>query len=328
MIKKDAFDSKGGQNRMLSNFVIALEAVLPIFIIMGVGMLIRHQGLVDEYDVKKMNKTVFAVFFPVLMFSNLYGKDIHGAVDGKLMLFSVLTVLLVYGLTVAFVVHIEKNQKTRGAMIQAIYRSNFVIMGIPIVSNIYGGDNLILPSVMITVVVPIYNVLAVITLEVFRGGKPNALHILKQLAKNPLILGALAGILAVLIDLRLPQVLENAVSSMAGVATPMALLTLGAFFDFKSIAKRKKDIAICVIGRLIAVPAVGVIAGILLGFRDVALVTLIAIFASPSAVSSFPMAQEMDSDAELAGDAVVFSSMFACFTMFIWIFAAKSLGLF
>ena len=313
---------------MLSNFVIALEAVLPIFIIMGVGMLIRHQGLVDEYDVKKMNKTVFAVFFPVLMFSNLYGKDIHGAVDGKLMLFSVLTVLFVYGLTVAFVVHIEKNQKTRGAMIQAIYRSNFVIMGIPIVSNIYGGENLILPSVMITVVVPIYNVLAVITLEVFRGGKPNALHILKQLAKNPLILGALAGILAVLADLHLPQVLENVVSSMAGVATPMALLTLGAFFDFKSIAKRKKDIAICVIGRLIAVPAVGVVAGILLGFRDVALVTLIAIFASPSAVSSFPMAQEMDSDAELAGDAVVFSSMFACFTMFVWIFAAKSLGLF
>ena len=67
---------------------------------------------------------------------------------------------------------------------------------------------------------------------------------------------------------------------------------------------------------------------ILLGFRDVELVTLIAIFASPSAVSSFPMAQQMDSDAELAGDAVVFSSMFSCFTIFLWIFAAKSLGLF
>ena len=122
--------------------------------------------------------------------------------------------------------------------------------------------------------------------------------------------------------------LENVVSSMAGVATPMALLTLGAFFDLKSVARRKKDIAICVVGRLVVAPAIGVTAGMLLGFRDVALVTLIAIFASPSAVSSFPMAQEMDSDAELAGDAVVFSSMFSCITMFIWIFIAKSLGLF
>ena len=142
------------------------------------------------------------------------------------------------------------------------------------------------------------------------------------------VLGAVAGIFAVLIDLRLPQVLEGVVSSMAGVATPMALLTLGAFFDFQSIANRKKDIAICVIGRLAVVPAIGLTVGILLGFRAIELVTLIAIFASPSAVSSFPMAQQMDSDAELAGDAVVFSSMFSCFTMFLWIFAAKSLGLF
>ena len=328
MIRKDTFDSKGEQNRMLSNFIIALEAVLPIFIIMGIGMLIRRKGLVDAHDVKKMNQTVFMVFFPVLMFSNLYGKDIRGAIEGKLMTFGVLAVLSVYALTVAVGMKLRKDPKTRGAMIQAIFRSNFVIMGISIVSNIFGGDELILPSVMITVIVPIYNVLAVVTLEVFRGSKPNFAHVLKQIASNPMLLGAVAGIFAVLIDLRLPQVLEGMVSSMAGVATPMALLTLGAFFDFQSIANRKKDIAICVIGRLAVVPAIGLTVGILLGFRDVELVTLIAIFASPSAVSSFPMAQQMDSDAELAGDAVVFSSMFSCFTMFLWIFAAKSLGLF
>ena len=301
---------------MLSNFIIALEAVLPIFMIMGIGMLIRRKGLVDAHDVKKMNQTVFMVFFPVLMFSNLYGKDIRGSIEGKLMTFGVLAVLSVYALTVAVVMRLRKDPKTRGAMIQAIFRSNFVIMGIPIVSNIFGGDELILPSVMITVIVPIYNVLAVVTLEVFRGSKPNFAHVLKQIASNPMLLGAVAGIL------------EGVVSSMAGVATPMALLTLGAFFDFQSIANRKKDIAICVIGRLAVVPAIGLTVGILLGFRDVELVTLIAIFASPSAVSSFPMAQQMDSDAELAGDAVVFSSMFSCFTMFLWIFAAKSLGLF
>lgn len=313
---------------MFSNFVIALEAVLPIFIIMGVGMFVRKQGLVDDYDVRKMNKVVFDVFFPVLMFSNLYGKDISHSLDVRLMVFAVTAVLIIYALTVVFVMKIEKNQKTRGAMIQAIYRSNFVIMGIPVVANIFGDEYLTLPSVMITVIVPIYNVLAVITLEVFRGGKPNAVHILKQLAKNPLILGALAGLISVIFDWHFPSVIESTISSMSGVATPMALLTLGAFFDLKSVGKRKKDIAICVAGRLAVIPAVALTAAILLGFRDIEFVTLIAIFTSPSAVSSFPMAQEMDSDAELAGDAVVFSSMFACFTMFIWIFASKSLGLF
>ena len=313
---------------LANNFLVAAQAVLPIFIIMGVGVLIRHFGIVDEAEVKKINKLNFVVFFPVLMFANLYGKDISRAVDARLMIFGVAAVLAIYALTVFAVMHITKEPKTRGAMIQAIYRSNFVIMGIPIVENIFGSENLALTAVMVTVIVPLYNVLAVITLEVFRGGKPSALHIFKAIAKNPLILGALAGILAVVTGLKLPATLENVVSSMSGVATPLALLTLGAFFDIRSALKREKEIFICVAGRLIVVPAIGLAAGIFMGFRGVALVTLIAIFASPAAVSSFPMAQEMDSDYELAGDAVVFSSGAACFTMFLWIFALKSMGMF
>lgn len=225
---------------MLSNFIIALEAVLPIFMIMGIGMLIRRKGLVDAHDVKKMNQTVFTVFFPVLMFSNLYGKDIRGSIEGKLMTFGVLAVLSVYALTVAVVMRLRKDPKTRGAMIQAIFRSNFVIMGIPIVSNIFGGDELILPSVMITVIVPIYNVLAVVTLEVFRGSKPNFAHVLKQIASNPMLLGAVAGIFAVLIDLRLPQVLEGVVSSMAGVATPDGAFDAGRVLRFSEHREPQK----------------------------------------------------------------------------------------
>ena len=320
--------SRGGVGRVLSNFIIAVEAVLPIFIIMGVGMLIRRKGMVDEYDVKKMNKTVFTVFFPALMFSNLYGKDVKGALDGRLMGFGVGMVLFIYFLTFLFVIKTEKNHKTRGAKIQAIFRSNFVIMGIAIVSNIFKGQDLTLTAVMITTIVPLYNVLAVVTLEVFRGERPKFVNVIKQLAKNPMLLGALAGIAAVVVGLKLSEIIEDTITSMANVATPMSLLTLGAFFDFKSIKNRKKDIMICVVGRLAVVPLIGITTGILLGFRGMALVTLIAIFASPSAVSSFPMSQQMNSDYELAGDTVVFSSLFSCFTMFLWIFILKSMGLF
>ena len=315
-------------NTLASNFFVAARAVLPIFIIMGVGMLVRHAGLVNEAEVRKINKLNFVVFFPVLMFTNLCGKNVSDAINIRLMIFGVAGVLISYGLTILIVMRITKERKTQGAMIQAIYRSNFVIMGIPIVSNIFGSEDLTLTSVMVTVIVPLYNVLAVITLEVFRGRKPDFLHILKQIAKNQLLLGAVAGIISVLTDLKLPSVLENVAASMAGVATPLALLTLGAFFDLHSAMKRRKDIFICVFGRLIAVPALGLTAGVLMGFRGVALVTLIAIFASPTAVSAFPMAQEMDSDYELTGDAVVFSSGAACFTMFLWIFVLKSMGMF
>ena len=313
---------------MLSNFTVAAEAVLPMFCIMAVGILIRKRNLVSEDDVRHLNKMTFMVFFPILMFSNLYGQNIAGVISGKLIAFGIVAILIIFGITTLFVVRTEKNPKTRGAMIQAIYRSNFVIMGIPIVSNIFGSENLALTSVMITVIVPIYNVLAVITLEIFRGGKVSFSHIVVNILKNPLIIGAIAGIVSVVIGLKVPAFLEKTIESMAAVATPMALLMLGASFDISSLARCKKDLLLCVIGKLIIVPAIGLSTGALLGFRGVAMVTLIAIFASPTAVSSYPMAQQMESDDELAGNAVIFSSLFSCVTMFMWIFLLKCMGFF
>jgi hypothetical protein len=227
-----------------------------------------------------------------------------------------------------FVLKIEKRNKTRGAMIQAIYRSNFVIMGIPVVSNIYGGGNLATTALAITVIVPLYNILAVTVLEVFRGGKPNPVHILKGIAKNPLIIGAVLGALTIPFQIQLPSVIESALYSLKEVATPMALIVLGASLNWKSIEASRRNLTICVAGRLLVVPAIALTIGALLGIRDVAFVTLIAIFASPTAVSSYTMAEQMESDGALAGNCVIFSSALASLTMFGWIFLFKSLGFF
>ncbi len=299
-----------------------------MFILMGVGMLVKRYRLLGAEEVRHLNHMVFVVFFPVMMFRNLYGSDIKEALDGKLIAFGVAAVLIEYLITLLVVLRVEKEPKSRGAMIQAIYRSNFVIMGIPIAVNMFGHGNLAVTAMMVSVIVPIYNILAVATLEVFRGGKPDPVNILKKLATNPLILGAAAGIIAVLGEIKLPSVLETVVSDMSAVATPMALVILGASFNFSSIERCRKNLVICVIARLIVVPAAGLGAAAFFGFRGIAFVTLIAIFASPTAVSSFTMAETMESDSELAGNCVVFSSAFACFTMFFWIFLYKNLGMF
>ena len=262
------------------------------------------------------------------MFSNLYGAEISSAFDAKLIVFSVVMVLAVFFSAMAVVIKVEKENHNRGAMIQAIYRSNFVIMGIPVVSNIFGGENLSTTAVAITIIVPLYNVLAVIVLEIFRGGKPSAAHILKGIVTNPLILGALAGALTIPLQLKLPEFLESTIFSMKEVATPMALLVLGATLNKKSLSHSKRNLAICVIGRLIVVPAIALSLGAWIGLRDVAFVTLIAVFASPTAVSSYTMAEQMDSNGELAGNCVVFSSALASLTLFFWIFLFKSLGMF
>lgn len=282
----------------------------------------------NETEVKKLNKLVFHVFFPCLMFRNIYGAEIEDAVDLKMIVYGVVMILLVYFTSMAVVVKIEPSNRSRGAMIQAIYRSNFVILGLPIAANLFGGEKLTTTAVAVTIVVPLFNVLAVVVLEIFRGGKPDPVKILKGIARNPLIIGAVLGILTVVFQIQLPQLAVDVIDQLKDVATPLALVTLGMSLNLKEMGAEKRNLIICVLGRLVIVPGIALIGAALLGIRGVAFVTLLAVFASPCAVSSFTMAEQMDSDAELAANAVVLSSAFACITMFLWIFLFKSLGMF
>ena len=313
---------------MLQNFIIALKAVAPMFIIMAVGVLLKHNNFMNETEVKKLNKLVFNVFFPCLMFSNIYGADIGEAFDLKLIVFTVSMILAVFLVTMVIIVRIEPSNKSRGAMIQAIYRSNFVIMGLPIVSNIFGGEKLATTALAVTIVVPIFNVLAVVVLEIFRGGKPSPVHIVKGIARNPLIIGAILGILTVLLKIQLPAIAVDVIGQLKNVATPLALVTLGMSLNLKNFGAMKRNLIICVLGRLVIVPGIALTLAALVGIRGVSFVTLIAVFASPTAVSSFTMAEQMDSDGPLAANAVVCSSALASLTLFGWIFLFKNLGMF
>ena len=312
----------------MNNFIVAAEAVLPMFLMMGIGLLVKKNKLLSEIEVKHLNRMVFVIFFPILMFSNLYYSDVSTSLNWEFVVFSIAGILTIYLIATLLTLKIEKNNRSRGAMIQAIYRSNFVIMGIPVVSNIFGDENLGMTAVMVSIVVPIFNILAVVTLEIYRGGKPKLQNIILEIIKNPLIVGALIGILAVAINLKLPVILETVVTDMASVATPLALVVLGASFNVKSLGRCRRNLVISVLGKLVVGPAICLSIAVLLGFRSVELVTMIAIFATPTAVSSFTMAEHMDSDGELASNSVVFSSAFSCITMFLWIFLFKSLGMF
>jgi len=313
---------------MLSNFIISLEAVLPMFILMVIGFFVRKKRLMEPEEIKKLNHMVFIVFFPAMMFHNLYGTEIQESFNLKLIVFAVVSIALIYTGSVLVTLAIEKNPKSRGAMIQGLYRSNFVIMGLPIAINMFGHGNSGVTAMVVAVIVPLFNVLAVVTLETFRGGRPDPCQVLKKIAANPLILGALAGILTVLLDIRLPQVLVSVVDDMAKTATPLALVILGASIDFSSLRKSSRNLLVVVLGRLVVIPALGLTAAVFAGFRDIEFVTLIAMFAAPTAVSSFTMAESMDSDGQLAGSIVIFTTAFACFTMFLWIFLFKNLGMF
>lgn len=313
---------------MLQNFLVCLNAVVPLILYLVVGMMIRKFNILTEEDVRKFNRMVFVALFPALMFENLYSADISEAFDLPLIIGACLFVLAVFGMAWVLVCRIEPSDRSRGAMIQAIYRSNFVLMGLPVTENIFGHGNVSSTAALIMFVVPLYNVLAVILLEYFRGGKANPKDVAKKVVTNPIIVGAMTAIIAIVFHVHVPESINQTISGMCNATTPMAMILLGASFQMSSIKGSHRNLAICVSGRLLVVPAVGLTVAALLGVRGVEFVSLIAMLAAPPAVSSYTMAEAMDSDGELAGNAVIFATPLSCFTMFLWLFLFKSLGLF
>ncbi|MCR5439198.1 MAG: AEC family transporter [Selenomonas sp.] len=313
---------------MLSNLFVAIGAVVPMFCLILIGVFVKRTKMLTDEELVHTNRMVFRVFFFCMMFYNIYTTDLSATFRPGLMLFGGLGVIAVFLLATLFVCKFEPSNKRRGAMIQAIFRSNFVLMGIPLVSNIFGEDQLALPTMMIAIVVPIYNVVAVFVLETFRGGRFYLPGILLGVLKNPMILGAIAAVVFLLVGVPVPAPVLKPIKQVAAATTPVALIILGASFKGSSFHAHVKQLVACVAARLILVPAVMIGLAIYLGFRGMELITLTAIFASPCAVASFAMAQQMGSDADLAGNCVVYTSALSCLTLFGWVFALKSLGLF
>lgn len=312
----------------MENLMISANAVLPMCLIMALGYGTRRLGWIRREEIFAINKIAFRIFLPCLLYYNVYCSDLSGSFDPLLMAYAVGGVLLTFGLSLGYTLLTEKLPERRGVMIQGMFRSNYVIMGIPVATALLGSDQLGTVSILIAVVVPLFNMLAVVVLEVFRGQKPKPLHVLGQIVKNPLVIASALGILTLAAGIRLPHILERTIQNVSAIASPLQLFLLGAFFQFSGLKTYRRELVTVSAAKLIVSPGPFLGLGALLGFRGVAFVSLIGIFASPTAVNSFTMAQQMGGDAELAGDIVVTTSAVSILTMFLWIFLFKSLGMF
>ena len=243
------------------------------------------------------------------------------------MLFSVLGVVGLFLLLLLVIPLLEKDPKKRGVMIQGIFRSNFALFGLPLAISLCGEEKSGPTALLVALIVPVYNVLAVLALEIYRGGKPNNLKILKGIVTNPLIIASLIGVILNILPFSLPESIVKACSDIGKVATPLSLVALGGSFVISEVRKNLRALLIVLLGKLIISPLLLVAIAVLLGFRDETLVPVMIMFGAPIAVSSYPMAQQMDGDGELAGQLVVLSSALCILTIFLWIFALKQLGL-
>ena len=311
----------------MENFIVCLNAVTPIFVIIALGYLARCLGDIKQEDVFRINRLAFRYFMPVMVFYNIYVSDLAASFNVKLLCFALFGVLAEWFISLQIVKRAERRPERQGVIIQALYRSNFVIIGLPLAQQLMpAGSDFGCVVILLATVIPLYNVLAVITLEHFGGVKKSRLGLVADIFKNPMIVGTIVGILFQLLKLRLPSGLEHAVAQVANATSPLMLFLLGGFFEFGDLRNDLKTVSFIVIGRLIVIPAVMLGLACLLGFRGVEFASLLGAFASSAAIASFTMAQQMGGDAKLAGNAVVATSALCSLTLFMWAMIFKTLG--
>ena len=311
----------------MENFILSFNVVTPLFIIMSLGYYLKYIKLLDKQTLNVMNSVCFKVFLPILLFFNIYQSDVKSSFNINLITFSVSSIVILFVVLCFLIPKIEKDNKKRGVMIQGIFRSNFVIFGMPIATSIYGEGNIGTTALLIAVIVPLFNLLSVISLELFRDGEINLKKILKGIITNPLIIASAIGILFVTLNITLPTFIEKSVSDIAKIATPLSLILRGGSFSFSHIKEYLNHTIIIVFNKLIFVPLIFIPIAIKLGFRGIELLTILLIFAAPVAVSTFQMSKQMDGDSTLAEQSIVFTCLFCIPTVFLWILTLKQLSL-
>lgn len=325
----------------MTDLLFAINATAPIVLMVAVGYLLKRLGMLDGDVARVLNKLVFRVFLPAMLFLNMYKIESLAAVEFGFVWYTLIATVLLFGVAVFAVILFTKENAKRGALLQSVFRANYALVGIPLATSLFGDEGAIAATVLSAFIIPVFNSLAVVGLSIFSSDKkPSVKKILLGIVKNPLIQAIAVGFVALGVraifvgcgvTFRLTDIgpVYTTLTNLSSIATPLALLVLGAQFDFAAIPHLKRHIIFGVAARNFIVPLLGLGIAYLIGaFNGAHFATFVAVFCTPVAVSSVPMAQEMDADVSLAGQLVIWSTLFSALSIFLASYLLKLLGVF
>lgn len=306
---------------------ITFNIMMPMLILLVLGWFLRKINWLKSETASAMNKLVFKLFLPVLLFNNMRSMASAGEPDVKYLLFLFASIGGIFLITFLLVPRFVKEPKKQGVMVQGIFRTNFAILGIPLMESMFGEAGILIYSLALPVVIPMNNILAVVALSVPGGKKTDVKKIILDVIRNPLIIACALGAVFLAFRIELPYVLEDSLQKLAGVSSTVSLIVLGASLKWRGVKDNKTELTWTVLLKQLIIPAIMFTIAILLGFKGPQLGVLIILFGAPCAVSSFPMAEAMGGDGDLAASQVVLTTIFSMGTLFALIYVGKLLAL-
>lgn len=326
----------------MNDFIFSVNAVLPIILTVATGYLVKRLGIISESVAKSLNKLVFRLLLPVMLFDNIYKMQNIEEIDFTYLIYVAAAVAVIFAIALPLSSLMTAERARRAVLIQSSFRSNYALIGIPLAISLVGESGAGIASLLSAVSIPVFNIFAVVSLALFdpSGKRPSVKKVLLGIITNPLIIGIAAGLLSLGIrallvrcgsDFRLYSLtpIASSVNYLSRSATPLALIALGAQFSFKESASMKRELIIGTAARVLISPLICIGAAYLLGiFESAHFAAFIGVFCTPLAVSTVPMTQEMGSDSSLAGQLVITTTLFSAVSIFLFTYVLKLIGVF
>lgn len=316
---------------MMENLMFSLEATIPVFLVIVLGYALRRIGMLNDEFIRIANKFNFEVTLPVLLFRDIYTADITSVWDPVYVLYCALVTTVSFFLIWFLAKRFLKDQFMTGAFAQGAFRSSAAVLGIAFIQNMYGSSGM--APLMIVGAVPLYNIFAVValTLGSREAGKESGMERIritcKNILTNPIILGIVVGLVFSLLKIPVHSIFSKTINSVASMATPLALVTIGAAFEGRKALKKVVPTLWASGYKLVFQAAIFLPLAIWLGFRDEKLIAILIMLAAPTTPSCYIMAKNMHNDDVLTSSIIVTTTLLSAFTLTAWIYLLKSAGL-
>ena len=314
----------------MENFIYSINVTIPIFLVMVIGYILKQIGMLNDNFVTVANKFNFKVTLPFMLFKDIAGVDIKAVFDIKYVLFCAIVSTICFWVVWGTAKLLVRDKTIRGAFVQSSFRGSAAVMGLAFIQNIYGSSAM--GPLMIVSAVPLYNIFSVIVLTFEANDSTNIDKKAKirqagmNICKNPIILSILAGLIVGLLGIQFPTLVNKTISNVAQMATPLALITIGAGFEGrKALAKIAPTMAASTI-KLVLQPLVFLPVAAWMGFSGEKMIAILIMLASPTTPSCYIMAKSMNNDEVLTASVIVTTTLMAAFTLTGWIFLLKTLG--
>ncbi|MBQ4050173.1 MAG: AEC family transporter [Oscillospiraceae bacterium] len=311
----------------MENLLFSLNSTVPLFLVMVVGYLLRRKGMLNEGFCDAAEKFNYNVTLPALLIRDLSGVDIYGSFDLKFILYCALATVGFFGLTWIGAKLFIKEKESVGGFVQASCRSSAAVLGIALIQNMYGTSGM--APMMIIGAVPLFNIISVLALTLENPANKGHGALKKAIInifKNPIILAIFAGMALSLLRVDFPVMIDKTIGSIASLASPLALIVIGATFEFKGALGKLRLSVVASFLKLIAIPAVFLVIAALCGFRDEKMVAIMVMLCGSTTPSCYIMAKNMGGDYELSSSVIVITTLASAFTLTFWIWALRSLG--